>query len=67
MNTETPHQLRFIRMRDLTSKVGLSRSEIYRRVKSGRFPQPIHLGARAVAWSSDLIEQWQVEQIRGSS
>lgn len=59
-------QLSFIRMRHLTSKVGLSRSEIYRRVKEGRFPQPIHLGARAIAWPSDKIEQWQVEQIRKS-
>jgi len=57
----------FIRMRDLTKVVGLSRSEIYRRVEDGRFPQPIQLGARAIAWPSDRIEKWQSEQIRKSS
>ena len=59
-------KLVFIRMRHLTNLVGLSRSEIYRRVKDGQFPQPIQLGARAIAWPSDKIEQWQFERIRKS-
>ena len=54
-------------MRELTGKVGLSRTEIYRQMKSGRFPTPIKLGARAVAWPSDQIEAWQAERIKKSA
>lgn len=38
--------------------VALSRSEIYRLIALGKFPKPIPLGERAVAWDVDEIETW---------
>lgn len=46
------------RMRDLPSITGLSRSELYRRIDAGRFPRPVPLGIRAVAWRSAEVLRW---------
>lgn len=47
-----------VRMRQLVTLVGLSRSTIYVLVSKGRFPVPIRLGDKAVGWRIDEIEQW---------
>lgn len=46
------------RMRTVEVQTGLSKTEIYRRIKLGTFPRPLKLGARAVAWQADAIEAW---------
>ena len=51
----------FLRRSEVERITGLSSSEIYRRIKDGKFPEPIQLGARAVAWASSSIEEWQDE------
>lgn len=40
------------------AQTGLSRAEIYRRMKEGTFPRPVRLGARVVAWQSWVIQEW---------
>ncbi len=47
-----------VRMRQLVTLVGLSRSTIYVLVSKGRFPVPIRLGDKAVGWRIDEIEHW---------
>lgn len=55
---------KIIRLNELTSLVGLSRSTIYDKQdpKSPRFdptfPQKISLGARAVGWYQKEVEFW---------
>lgn len=49
---------RVLRRRDLQAAVGLSASSIYRLIGLGQFPQPIHLGERAVGWLRSDIEGW---------
>lgn len=51
------------RLPQVKARTGLSRSEIYRRVATGDFPQPIKLGVRATAWSSDEVSGWVAERI----
>ena len=41
-----------LRLPEVKSLTGLSRSTIYLRIKKGTFPPPISLGARAVGWPS---------------
>ncbi len=48
----------FYRLRDVVRITALSRSTIYRRISEGRFPPPVHLGGRASAWSSAVLQQW---------
>lgn len=49
----------FLRRSQVERVTGLSRSEIYRRIKEQTFPEPIQLGSRAVAWTQSSIEEWQ--------
>lgn len=60
-NDHTPKRL--VRIRDILSRTGLSRSEIYRRIEAGDFPKPIKLGARASAWVEHEVTAWIAARI----
>jgi prophage regulatory protein len=48
---------RLLRTADVIAATTLSRAELHRRVRAGRFPKPVHLGERRVAWrASDIAE-----------
>lgn len=51
---------RLLRLPDVKQQVGLGRTTIYEKIKSGEFPAPYPLSAngRAVAWNSDEISSW---------
>ena len=57
---------RLIRLPEVISITGLSRSSIYAQIKAGKFPAPISIGPRMSAWDSDLIEAWVSERIAES-
>jgi prophage regulatory protein len=44
---------------DVERMTSLDISTIYRRMAAGRFPQPVRLGRRRVAWRTSDIVQWQ--------
>jgi len=46
------------RLNRVCKYVGLSKSTIYLMIKSGKFPAPIKISTRAVAWRSDQITGW---------
>ena len=58
--------IRLIRLPEVMTMTGLSRSSIYERKSRGSFRQSISIGARAVAWDSTQIEKWIEEQIEAS-
>ena len=50
-----------LRTADVITATGLSRTTLWRRVKTGDFPPPIRLGgptSRAVGWRRNEIETW---------
>ena len=47
-----------LRMPDVMSRVGLSRTSIWRRVRAGTFPAPIELGANSIGWPENAISEW---------
>lgn len=55
-----------LRLPAVENLVGYKRSTIYRLIQSGKFPAPVPLGARAVAWPLSLIESWVQDRIRES-
>jgi prophage regulatory protein len=59
-----PAQL--LRRRQVEGLVGLRRSAIYAAMAAGRFPRPIHLGPRAVAWLAIEIDAWVAERVAAS-
>lgn len=56
-----------MRLPSVETHTGLSKSEIYRRIKEGTFPKPLKLGARAVAWPAAEIDAWVKCLIQGAS
>ena len=62
---------RFLRIHEVKRQVGLGRSAIYMKIKSGEFPKPYPLSdsGRAVAWISDEIDGWiqsRINAVRGA-
>jgi prophage regulatory protein len=55
-----------LRLPDVQSRTGLSRSEIYRREGLGEFPKRIHLGTRSVGWIAEEVQEWIETRIRES-
>lgn len=49
---------KLLRRPDVEAITGLSRSTIYQWMKDGKFPQPVALGTRIVAWRESDIEGW---------
>lgn len=57
---------RLLRLPTLEATVGLSRAEIYRRVKMGTMPSPVKLGPKSVAWRWSEIEAWMHSLAKGA-
>lgn len=51
-----PHRL--LRLNEVKQRTGLSKSSIYNQIADGTFPEPVPIGARAVAWVEDEIQEW---------
>ena len=54
---------RFLRRPEVTARTGLSRSTIQVRLAEGSFPRPVQLGARAVGWIEEEVDEWIRKQI----
>ncbi len=56
---------RFVRLRELVNLVGLSRTEIYRRIALGRFPRsrPYSSGGMSRFWRLSDIRAWMVNTL----
>jgi prophage regulatory protein len=53
-----PTGKRLLRLREVCSRIGVSRSKLYSMSKAGEFPEPARLGGRTVAWVESEIEAW---------
>ena len=49
---------RVLRLKEVQHRTGVGRSTIYRWMDEGKFPKPVRLGARSVAWIEHEIDQW---------
>lgn len=48
-----------LRLPEVIEQTQLSRSSIYSGIKCGSFPSPVKVGARAVRWKSEDIQEWR--------
>ena len=58
---------KFIRLDQVKSMTGLSKSTIYDWMGKGTFPKQISLGPRVVAWSEQAVKTWIQTQIDASA
>ncbi len=49
---------KLLRLREVESIVGLKKSAIYSWMKKGKFPAPVRMGTKSVAWKLDDLETW---------
>jgi prophage regulatory protein len=49
---------RLLRLVEVRTRIPYSRSTIYQLIAQSKFPKPISLGGRAVAWLESDIDEW---------
>lgn len=49
---------RLIRLSEVMNKTGFGKAWIYRLISQNRFPQPIKIGIRAIAFIESEIDEW---------
>ncbi|HNY31125.1 MAG TPA: AlpA family transcriptional regulator [Fibrobacteria bacterium] len=49
---------RLVRRRDVEAMTGLPKSTLYDYLQDGRFPSPVKLSARSVAWHLSDVQAW---------
>jgi prophage regulatory protein len=47
-----------MRRQQVCDLLGITYSTLYEWVRTGSFPQPIHLGANSSAWLADEVHAW---------
>lgn len=53
----------FIRQKQLANIIPFSRTTLWRKVKDGEFPAPVHLSAGITAWRVETIRAWIESQV----
>ena len=56
--------MRVLRLHEVVTRVGLSKSTLWRYIKDGEFPAPIKLGPRASGWIEHEIDDWIASRSR---
>ena len=57
---------RLLTRHEVEARCGISRSTVYRLMRSGQFPTPIKVGPRAVRWPASEIEAWIASRLRAT-
>lgn len=55
-----------LRIKHVVAVTGLSRSTIYALISENKFPKPIKLSERTVAWRTSVVNAWLAERERQS-
>ncbi|MEZ0186788.1 MAG: helix-turn-helix transcriptional regulator [Candidatus Reddybacter sp.] len=57
---------KILRLPDVMSSTGLSRSTVYSKISDGTFPNQVSLGDRSVGWIDSEIYAWINQRIEAS-
>jgi len=53
-----PHPRTILRIEEVLHRTGLKRTMLYDLIAKGQFPKQVSLGARAVGWYEDEVDEW---------
>ena len=56
----------FIRLSEVLRRTGYSKAWIYRLLKENRFPRPVKIGSRPIAFVENEIDEWINQRIAES-
>jgi prophage regulatory protein len=54
--------IRALRLKQVSERTGLSKTQIYRLMQRGQFPAPARLSERVVAWDEAALNNWLNER-----
>ena len=54
---------KFLRLKAVIDRTGLSRSTIYERISAGDFPKPVKVGQRAIAFAEAEVDAWARQRL----
>ncbi len=57
---------RYIRIKELSEMLSISKSSIYRLVQENKFPKQIKLAERTAVWKLSAINDWVAEKEKAS-
>lgn len=63
-NTTIPGTCRLMWISEVLQLSGLSRTTLYREIKSNAFPASVKLSLRSVGWLRDDVTQWLESRIK---
>tara|TARA_R100000687_G_C6442359_1_gene161187 strand:- start:452 stop:682 length:231 start_codon:yes stop_codon:yes gene_type:complete len=63
MTQKKEEHMRFLRLTEVQERVGLGRTSIYKLIGEGKFPKPVHILGRNVAWVDSEIDEWMMDRI----
>ena len=55
-------ELKFIKIKRVIDRVGMSKSNLYAQIAKKRFPAPSKLGVRSSVWVESEVEEWMEER-----
>ena len=50
--------MKILRIKEVTEKTSMCRSQIYQLMDTGEFPQSVRLGPRSVGWVDTEVDNW---------
>jgi len=53
-----PKPKRALRLSGVLTKVGISRTQLYRLIGRGQFPRQFHLSERTAVWDEEEVDAW---------
>jgi prophage regulatory protein len=61
--SEPQSQRRLIHKADVLAQIPFSIATMWREIAAGRFPKPVRIGARRVAFFQDEIDAWLARRV----
>lgn len=55
--------MKLMKLKAVMECTGLARSTVYKFIAEDRFPKPVKLGTRMVAWVESEVQEWIQEKI----
>jgi prophage regulatory protein len=64
--SSNPDEVIFLRLPEVKTVTGLSKSSLYSLIRANSFPAPVRLGPRTVAWVRIEVKEWAAERVFAS-
>ena len=49
---------RFLRIKEVVARTGLSKATVYRKIEAGTFPEQVRIAERCCGWRESAITEW---------